>query len=419
MFSSMAKGVWRLAAVLALCLFLPNGGARAEPSAFLALDLESGSVIAEHNGGAPHHPASLTKMMTAYVAFAAVEGGKVALDDVLTVSDRASSQGGSILGLGRGERITLGAALKAMIVRSANDAAVAVAEHVAGSESAFAIRMTEAAARLGMTSSAFRNASGVTASGHVSSPRDMAILAIAIGREFPKYRALFSSRDVTWKGRVLPTVNGFLGAYAGAEGMKTGFTCSAGYNLVAIAHRGGRRAMAVLMGAGSSAERLAAIRRLMDQALTASPAAGRPFAGLSNGNGQPPDRALEACGIARGGIVSGPEAGQARPRQSMPSGWGLEVAFGRDLGKVRCELNSVHRELRQRLGGGSAMVVIRPRDGMLRYRGLIVGLAERRAVDTCLAERARAGEARCLVMTPTMLAGAMDDERRYKMISAH
>jgi D-alanyl-D-alanine carboxypeptidase len=414
----MVNGFWRLAAALALCLFLPGGGAQAEPSAFLALDLESGSVIAEHHGGAPHHPASLTKMMTAYVAFSAIDGGKVSLEDVIAVSDRASSQGGSILGLGRGERITLGTALKAMIVRSANDAAVAVAEHVAGSESAFAIRMTEQAARLGMISSAFRNATGMTAPGHVSSPRDMALLAMALGRDFPRFRPLFSSREVAWKGQVLPTVNGFLGAYAGAEGMKTGFTCSAGYNLVAIAHRGGRRAMAVLMGAGSSAERLAAIRRLMDQALTASPAAGRPLSGLPNGNGSPPDRSLEACGIARGASVSGPEARQARQRP-MPPGWGLEVAFGRDLGKVRRELNTVHRELRQRLGGGSAMVVIRPRDGMLRYRGLIVGLAERRAVDTCLAERARAGEARCLVMTPTMLAGAMDDERRYKMISAH
>jgi D-alanyl-D-alanine carboxypeptidase len=414
----MVNGVWRLAAALALSMILPGGAVRAEPSAYLALDMDSGSVIAEHHGGAPHHPASLTKMMTAYVAFSAIDGGKVSLDDVVTVSDRASSQGGSILGLGRGERISLGAALKAMIVRSANDAAVAVAEHVAGSEPAFAIHMTEAATRLGMTSSSFRNATGMTAPGHVSSPRDMAILALAIGRDFPRYRPLFSSRDVAWKGRTLPTVNGFLGAYAGAEGMKTGFTCSAGYNLVAIAHRGGRRAMAVLMGAGSSAERLAAIRRLMDQALAASPAAGRPITGLSNGNNPPPDRSLDACGIARGTGVSGPEAKQSRPRP-MPVGWGLEVAFGRDLGKVRRELDSAHRELRSRLGGGSAMVVIRPRDGMLRYRGLIVGLPERRAVDTCLAERARVGEARCLVMTPTMLAGAMEDERRYKMISAH
>ncbi|KIL98698.1 D-alanyl-D-alanine carboxypeptidase [Paramagnetospirillum magnetotacticum MS-1] len=391
---------------------------RAEPSASLAVDLGSGTVIAESRGGMPHHPASLTKMMTAYVAFGAIKAGKVSQDDIITVSERAASQGGATLDLGPGERISLGAALKAMIVRSANDAAVAVAEHVAGSESAFAVRMTEEAARLGMTSSSFRNATGMTAAGHVSSPRDMAILAMAIERDFPAFRPMFSSRDTTWKGRVLPTVNGFLGAYAGAEGMKTGFTCSAGYNLVAIAHRGGRRALAVVMGAGSSAERLGAIRRLMDQALQAEPATGRSLAGLGNVGGTPPDRSQEACGYARSGKGGGPEMAIAQ-RRSVPAGWALEVSYGRDLGKVRRELDKVHRQMRGKLGGGSAMVVVRPRDGMLRYRGLIVGLQERRAIDTCLAERARAGEERCLVLNPTMLAGAMDDERRFKMISAH
>lgn len=408
-------------AALALGLLLSGGTARAEQAAFLAVDLGSGAVIAESRGGAPHHPASLTKMMTAYVTFAALKAGKVSLDDVLAVSERAAAQGGASLDLRRGERIALGAALKAMIVRSANDAAVAVAEHVAGSEAAFAQRMTEEAARLGMSSSSFRNATGMTAAGHVSSPRDMALLAMAIERDFPAFRPLFSSRDTTWKGHVLPTVNGFLGAYAGAEGMKTGFTCSAGYNLVAIAHRGSRRAVAVVMGAGSSAARLGAIRRLMDQALQAGSTAGRPLSGLANGGGAPPDRSLEACGFARGGRASGPEAAAALAQASrrVPAGWGLEVAFGRDLGKVRRDLDKAHSELRGRLGGGSTMVVVRPRDGLLRYRGLIVGLAERRAIDTCLAERARVGEERCLVMTPTMLAGALDDERRFKMISAH
>jgi D-alanyl-D-alanine carboxypeptidase len=417
----MTKGIgrnWFYLGTLVLGLALPAGPARAEPSAYLAVDMGSGAVIAESRGGAPHHPASLTKMMTAYVTFAALKAGKVSLDDTITVSERAASQGGATLDLRRGERIGLGVALKAMIVRSANDAAVAVAEHVAGSEAAFAGRMTEEASRLGMSSSSFRNATGMTAAGHVSSPRDMVVLAMAIERDFPAFRPLFSSRDTSWKGRMLPTVNGFLGAYAGAEGMKTGFTCSAGYNLVAIAHRGARRAVAVVMGAGSSVERLGAIRRLMDQALAAQSTSVRPLSGLANGGGAPPDRSLEACGFARSGKASGPEAALSQVRKA-PSGWALEVAFGRDLGKVRRDLDKAHRELRGRLGGGSAMVVIRPRDGMLRYRGLIVGLQERRAVDTCLAERARVGEERCLVMNPTMLAGAFDDERRFKMISAH
>lgn len=399
-----------------MAVVLAGGPAAAEP-AWLSVDLGSGRVVAESRGGAPHHPASLTKLMTAYVAFAAVEAGRVHLGDTLVVSERAAAQGGSVLGLARGERLGLETALRAMIVRSANDAAVAVAEHVAGSESAFAERMTAEAARLGMTSSSFRNATGMTAAGHVSTPRDMALLAMAIGRDFPRFLPFFSARAVPWKGRAQPTVNGFLGAYAGAEGMKTGFTCPAGYNLVALAHRGGRRALAVVMGAESSAERLAAIRRLMDQALSAPPAAGRPLDGLSNGGGGPPDHSAGACGWAPGKAGTGEGAALARPR-AVPSGWGLEVAFGRDQGMVRREADKALRELRGRLGGGSVAVLIRPRDGLLRYRGLVVGLSEHRAREVCLAERARLGEERCLVMSPTMVAGAFDDERRFRMISA-
>ncbi|MBI3445134.1 MAG: D-alanyl-D-alanine carboxypeptidase [Magnetospirillum sp.] len=393
----------------------PSAGQAETSPAVLAVDMVSGVILADKEGGAPHHPASLTKMMTAYVAFAAIESGKVGLEDQLSVSDAAAAQGGATLGLRRGDRITLGQALRAMIVRSANDAAVAVAEHVGGTESAFASRMTEEARRLGMGSSAFRNATGMTAAGHVTTPRDMAVLAMALQRDFPRFRSLFSSRDLPWKGQVLPTVNGFLGAYAGAEGMKTGFTCPAGYNLVAVAHRGERRAVAVVMGAGSSAERLSTMRQVMDRALSsAPPAPGRMLALLGNGAGAPPDLSGIACGGRSGGM--GAVLGTRRP---LPAGWALEVSFGRDRGRVGQELAKVHRQLKARLGGGSTMIVVKPRDGLLRYRGLIVGLSERRAVDTCLAERAKAGEERCLVLPPTMLAGAMDDERRFRMISAH
>jgi D-alanyl-D-alanine carboxypeptidase len=401
-----------------MAVALAAGPALAEP-AWLSVDLGSGRVVAESRGGAPHHPASLTKLMTAYVAFAAIEDGRVHLGDTIVVSERAAAQGGSVLGLARGERLSLETALRAMIVRSANDAAVAVAEHVAGGEAAFAGRMTAEAARLGMSSSSFRNATGMTAAGHVSTPRDMAVLAMAIERDFPRFRPFFSARAVPWKGRAQPTVNGFLGAYAGAEGMKTGFTCPAGYNLVALAHRGGRRALAVVMGAESSAERLGAVRRLMDQALAAPPSAGSPLGGLSNGAGSPPDHSAGACGWTpgRGGRGSGEGAALARPG-AVPPGWGLEVAFGTDRDRVRRDLDKVLRELRGRLGGGSAVVLIRPRDGLMRYRGLIAGLSEHRAREVCLAERVRLGEERCLVMSPTMVAGAFDDERRFRMIAA-
>ncbi|WP_245651293.1 D-alanyl-D-alanine carboxypeptidase family protein [Paramagnetospirillum marisnigri] len=384
-----------------------------EPLAVLTVDAASGTVLSDQGGGRPHHPASLTKIMTAYVAFRAIEAGRTSLEALLTVSERAAAQGGSVLGLRRGDTISLGAALKGMIVRSGNDAAVAVAEHLAGSESAFADAMTAEARRLGMGSTSFRNATGMTAAGHVTTPRDMAVLALAIDREFPRFKPLFSSRDTTWKGRVLPTVNGFLANYAGAEGMKTGFTCPAGYNLVALAQRAGRRALAVVMGAPSSAARLATVHRAMDAALRSAGSGGPVLAALPNAPGVPPDLSLAACGIRSAG-----EGARMAVSPSVPSGWGLEVAFGTDLAKVKRQLASAHRELSGRLGGGRPMVVIKPRDGLLRYRGLIVGLQEAKAVPTCLAERAKMGEERCLVLTPTMLSGAFEDERRFRMISA-
>jgi D-alanyl-D-alanine carboxypeptidase len=382
--------------------------------AVLTVDAASGMVLSDQGGGQPHHPASLTKLMTAYVTFRAIEAGEASPEQSLKVSATAAAQGGSVLGLRVGDSITLGAALKAMIVRSGNDAAVAVAEHLAGGEAAFAIRMTAEAKRLGMGSSVFRNATGMTAAGHLTTPRDMAVLALAIERDFPRFRSLFSSRDTNWKGRSLPTVNGFLANFPGAEGMKTGFTCPAGYNLVAVASRGARRAVAVVMGAGSSAQRLSTVSAAMDRALRSDPAqSGRLLAALPNTTGAPPDLSTAACGLKSGGIGAQVAAGRR-----APSGWALEVAFGVDPAKVRRDLSRVHRELSARLGGGSEMVTIKPRDGLLRYRGLIVGLSERRAIDTCLAERARFGEERCLVLTPTMLNGALEDERRFRMISA-
>lgn len=394
------------------CLF-PAGAAEIQP-AILTVDVLSGMVISDQGGGQPHHPASLTKLMTVYVAFRDLEAGRTNLDSPITVSERAAGQGGSVLGLRRGDIISLGAALKATIVRSGNDAAVAVAEHLAGTEAAFAEVMTAEAARLGMGSTRFRNATGMTSAGHVTTPRDMAVLALAIERDFPKFKPLFASKETTWKGRTYPSVNGFLSNFSGAEGMKTGFTCPAGYNLVAMAQRGGRRAVAVVMGAGSSALRLASVSRAMEVALTFSGSAtGRPLSAMPNTTETPPDLSAAACGLKSGG-----EWARISPRVTTPSGWALEVSFGTDPAKVRRILAKVHRELSGRLGGGSQLVLIKPRDGLLRYRGLIVGLSERRAIDTCLAERAKMGEERCLVLTPTMMSGALEDERRFRMISA-
>jgi len=380
--------------------------------ALFAVGVAGGAPFEAVEADRPRNPASLTKLMTAYLAFEAMAQGRARPADVVVVSERAAGQGGAVLGLAAGERITLGRAVEAMIVRSANDAAVAVAEHLAGGEAAFAERMSATAARLGMTSSHFRNATGFTAPGHHSTPRDMATLALALLRDFPGQAGLFARRTVERGGRQLPSVNGFLSAYGGAAGMKTGFTCPAGYNLVALAERGGHRAVVVVMGAASAAERAAFAGAAMNRALKGE---ARPAAHATTPaafSPTPPDLSALACG-GRGG---GAPPGVALPPR--PSGWALEVAFGLDPHAVLAATARIHRELGARLGGGRDVTVMVPRDGMVRHRGLIAGLDERRAVDTCLAERARAGEERCTVLTPAMLDGALEEEQRYQRIVA-
>jgi D-alanyl-D-alanine carboxypeptidase len=379
-------------------------------AATVAVDAGSGTVVSQDGAGLPHHPASLTKLMTAYVAFQAIEAGPAHLADTIVVSERAAGQRGSVLGLASGEAITLGEALRAMVVRSANDAAVAVAEHIAGSEPAFAARMSAEAQRLGMTASHFSNATGMTAPGHLSTPRDMAVLALAIERDFPRFYPLFSSRDVTWKHRTLPSVNGFLSGFAGAEGMKTGFTCPAGYNLVASARRGGHHAVAVIMGAASKGERQEVARRLMDQTLSATGGgAATSLVQLANLATTPPDLSRAACGgKAGGGLVQ---------QRVVPGGWALELAFSRDERQARHDLAAAHRRLARQLAGGREIMVVKPFDGGLRFRGLIVGLEKEHAIATCLGERA-GGREDCLVLNPLMVEGALEEERIFMMLVA-
>ncbi len=416
---------WRL---LLLSLLLPVAAFAAEPAApaSVVVDAATGQVLAEENGGQLRHPASLTKLMTVYVAFRDMAAGRARPEDRMTVSERAAGQGGSVLGLTRGASMTLTEALRAIVVRSANDAAVAVAEHLGTSEPAFALRMSAEARRLGMNATSFANSTGLTAPGQLSTPRDMAVLALALKREFPQHWPLFSAREVEWRKARLPTINGFLGAYSGAEGMKTGFTCPAGYNLAAAASRGGKGAVAVVMGARSKDERATLVARLLDRAFKEGkgPAALLPplaalaplpplaaLTQLANLTGPPPDLSAAVCA---GGGVPGDSGAIAK---RVPAGWAVELAFGRDQASVRRTLAAAHRQVGKALGGGVAVIVVRPFDGGLRYRGIIAGLAQDKAIPTCLKLREQ-DEERCLVLSPAAIEGALDEERRWRMIAA-
>lgn len=232
--------------------------------AAIVIDADTGQVIHENEATHRWYPASLTKVMTLYMTFKALESGQIGLHDELTVSKHSANQPTPKLGLLHGQTITVEQAIMAITTRSANDAAVLLAETVGGSESHFANMMTKQAQQLGMSSSSFQNASGLPDEGQISSAKDLAILSAALIRDFPKHYHYFSATEFAYNGRILPNTNSILKSYPDADVMKTGFSCGSGYNLIASAKRNGHRLIAVLLGANSSAERFEQMSNLLD-----------------------------------------------------------------------------------------------------------------------------------------------------------
>ncbi len=257
----------RILAVFAAVLLAGASGrpALAAQYSAIVMDMRDGTVLYESNPDRRQAPASLTKMMTLYLAFEAVQNGQLELDQRVRVSRHAARQPPSKLYLKEGQRVSIRSLIRASAIKSANDAAVALAEAVAGSEKAFARLMTARARQLGMTNTTFRNASGLTAKGHLSTARDMAILGRHLFFDFPQYYNLFS-RKTTWAaGRRISPHNRLLRSYRGADGIKTGYTRAAGYTLVASARRGGKRIIAALLGGKSSRWRYARMANLLDK----------------------------------------------------------------------------------------------------------------------------------------------------------
>jgi D-alanyl-D-alanine carboxypeptidase (penicillin-binding protein 5/6) len=221
---------------------------RLDARSWILIDEQSGRVITSHNADSRVEPASLTKLMTAYAVFHALEDGKLRLDTEVPISERAWRMEGSRTFLQVGSRVPVEVLLQGMIVQSGNDASVALAEAVAGSEDSFAALMNQYAARLGMTNSHFDNAAGMPAADHLVTARDMSRLARAIIDEFPDYYHWYSQREFTWNDITQANRNGLLGRDPSVDGMKTGHTEAAGYCLVSSAHRDGMRMIAVVMG---------------------------------------------------------------------------------------------------------------------------------------------------------------------------
>jgi D-alanyl-D-alanine carboxypeptidase len=262
----------------------PTGPVQAGPS--LVVDMQSGEVLHQRDASAPWYPASLTKMMTLYLLFEDLKAGKIQLTDQLAFSTYAFNQQPSKLVLPVGATITIEQAILALILRSANDVAVAVGERLSGSEPAFAQRMNATAKRLGMTGSNFRNPSGWKDPAQVTTARDMATLAMALIRDFPERYGYFNQHDVMIRGARITHSVRFLDMYPGADGLKTGFLCSSGFNLVASATRQGRRLIGVALGFRRSDLRDEAMVRLFDEAYAKkSAASGQKLFQLPAGSG--------------------------------------------------------------------------------------------------------------------------------------
>lgn len=301
--------------------------------AAIVVDAASGEVLFSRFADARRYPASITKVMTLYLAFEALESGKVSLNDTLTVSPRAASQPPSKLGLAAGQTISLDDAMRATAVRSANDMAVVIAEHIGGSEGRFTQMMTEKARELGMEQTRFTTANGLPDTRQATTARDLSVLSRAVMRDYPQYYRYLGLHDWFYKGRDYRNTNGLLATGRGYDGIKTGFTNASGYNLAASSVRDGKRIITIVMGGRSTASRNAHVAELMDTGfevqrkraqgehiqvaqayfeqrgygVSSEPAAPVAYASISNDNGEGSNSPTEVA------YVSGP------PPRSLPT----------------------------------------------------------------------------------------------------
>lgn len=277
---------------------------RAHAEAKLLLDAQTGKVLYADNATLPWYPASVTKLMTLYTVLREVKDGRLGMDTLITVTSDAHAQQPTKMGFPVGTKLTIDNALKMMMVKSANDIAVAIAEGVGGSIPGFADMMNANAGRLGMTQSHFVNPNGLPAENHVTSARDLGILARALITQFPEYDSYFHIHSIRYGNRIIRNYNSLLARYPGADGMKTGFICASGYNLVASASRNGHRLIAIVLGAWSGAVRAQQAAELLERGFNSAGLAWlTPSLGtvseLAPVDAPPPDLHDQVCGAHR------------------------------------------------------------------------------------------------------------------------
>lgn len=397
------RWVWAIIALIVGLGVTCSSHPAAARSVMVLVDAETGSVLRADGANALWYPASLTKMMTAFMVFEAVRAGKLQLGDQIKVSANAAGQSPTKFGLRAGQKITVEQALTAMIVVSGNDAAVALAEAIGGSEDQFAQMMTETAHRIGMTRSEFRNASGLPDSAQVTTAHDMAVLALRILEHYPEQYHFFGTRSVSIAGRAQSSVNGILTSYQGADGMKTGFTCGSGYNLVASATRNGRRLIGVVLGGSNRGERAALMTQLLNTG----------FALPAKGAVQLKDLAIQVSAAEQGPpptLLKGGDCNQLMAEEGNStitsvariSGWGIVFGAFPKKGQAENTVAAMKSQLSGTIKKGRPAIIQRTWEGITRYSALLVGLDQAEAGQAC--KKIWAEKGYCVALSPAVLS---------------
>lgn len=406
---------WSVVSVWLVLLAAAGGTATAVAggprSAAMVVEASTGRVLYAENADTPVYPASLTKMMTLYLTFDALERGRLRLDQKLPVSAHAASRPPTKLGVRAGGHIRVEDAILGLVTRSANDAAAVLAEALAGSEAAFARQMTARARQLGMRSTVFRNASGLPDPQQITTATDMALLGRALIYHYPKYYSYFSRRQFSWNGTVYRNHNHLLKEYSGADGIKTGYIRASGFNLVASVERDGRRLIAVVFGGSSAAARDRHMMGLLDRSFAQlddapryaaatpqpKPAANTILAALERTAAatahavaapKAEDLGASLAPPASAGALAAAEGAHLPPLApriptAMPGGWGIQVGAFSHADRAERQLARVGQTLTEILSVGTARVIPITGGEQMIYRARFSGLSEADARRAC------------------------------------
>lgn len=365
--------------------------------ASIVIDYNNGKVLHAVNPDTRNYPASLTKMMTVYLAFEAVRKGKLRMNQPLPVSAQAEHALPTKIGLKRGTTITLRQAILAVVTKSANDAAVVIGEAVAGKEEKFSRMMTRRARTLGMKRTAFRNASGLPNKRQLSTARDMATLAVRLIRDFPKQYAIFSTALFEFRGKQYYNHNMLLATYPGADGLKTGYTRDSGYNLAVSVKRGGRRIIGIVFGGKTAKARNRHMRRLLDRAFAKLGPDGKAGGQLArNKLTSPKARPIRLASL---GLPLPGKFDSKLPAFSKP--WGIQVGAFAGKKPAHRAARKAARQIKKTNRNVEVVVAPARKNGSLIYRARLVGLSQSSANKAC--KQLRRKKLNCIPVPPSQL----------------